>query len=162
MDPDASSTPRAPAADARSSGIFGSRLAGLAVAVPCLAMLVTAVTLQPRAAGYGTARELGLPACSWITQKGYPCPTCGMTTSVALSVRGRIGAAWRAHPFGVVLTVGAAVLTVAGILQLVTGRQALRKLRFGRWWVFGAVLGVLAGWGWVLAIGVAAGKWPID
>jgi len=161
MDPDASSTPGAPAADARSCGILGSRLAGLAVAVPCLAMLVTAGMLRPRTAGYGTARNLGLPACSWITHRGYPCPTCGMTTSVALSVRGRVGAAWRAHPFGVVLTAGAAVLTVAGIFQLVTGRQALRKLRFGWRWAVGVVVGVLAGWGWVLAAGVAAGKWPI-
>lgn len=161
MDPDTPSTPGARTEDASARGIFGSRLAGLAVAVPCLAMLITAVTLKPRTAGYGTARNLGLPACSWITHRGYPCPTCGMTTSVALSVRGRVGAAWRAHPFGVVVTVGAVVLIVAGILQLVTGRQALRKLRLGRWWVVGAVVGLLAGWGWVLAAGVAAGKWPI-
>ena len=161
MDPDASSTPPPSAADARPSYFFGSRWAGLAVAVPCVAMLVTAVMLQPRKAGYGTAEQLGMPSCSRLARTGYPCPTCGMTTSVAQSVRGRVGDAWRAHPFGMVLTAAAAALTVAGILQFVTGAQALRKLHFGWWWALGAVAGVLAGWACMRAAGVAAGKWPI-
>jgi len=161
VDPKTPSTPAAPGQRSSAGGILGSRPAGLAVALPCLAMLIAASTVRPRAAGYGTARDLGLPACSWLTRKGYPCPTCGMTTSVAASVRGRVVEAWRAQPFGLILTAGAVVLAAAGLVQLFTGRQALRTVRLGRWWLVGAVVGVLAGWAWVLAAGVAAGKWPI-
>ena len=69
--------------------IIGNRLRGLLVAGPCLTMLIVALTLQPRNAGYGTAQRLGLPQCSVLLRTGYPCPTCGMTTSVSAAVRGR-------------------------------------------------------------------------
>ncbi len=161
MDPDVPSEPASAAPGGPGGGILGSRWAGLAAAVPCWAMLVMAVWLQPRTAGYGTAKQLGVPACSVLAESGYPCPTCGMTTSVALTVRGQVLAAWGAHPFGLVLTAGAAVLAVAGTVQLLTGWPALHRLRVGWWWVAGAVIGVLAGWWWMRSAGVAAGKWPI-
>lgn len=169
MEPNCSSTPvtdaSADAADAPAdlppTGFFASRLAGLLVAGPCLTMLVIALTLQPRNVGYGTAERLGLPACSVLIGTGYPCPTCGMTTSVSAAVRGQVSASWRAHPFGLVLTAGAALLALAGLVQMVTGRALLRTLRLGWWWVAATVVGVLIGWWWMWQAGVAAGKWPI-
>jgi len=133
----------------------------LAVAVPCWVLLVTAFCLHPRTAGYGTAGELGLPACGTLARTGYPCPTCGMTTSVAAAVRGRLAAAWKAHPFGPFLAAAAILLAVTSTVQLVTGRDLLRSFRLGWWWVLAAAAGMLAGWLWMLATGVAEGKWPI-
>ncbi len=143
------------------TGPLGSRLAGLIVAGPCLAMLIIGLTLEPRNAGYGTAELLQMPACSKLTSSGYPCPTCGMTTSVALSVRGRLVSAWDAHPFGPVLTGAAIVLAIGGLLQAATRLQVLHWLRFGWWWLLGALVCTIVGWQLMLRAGVASGKWPI-
>jgi hypothetical protein len=50
-----------------------------------------------------THTKLGLPACSFKTMVGVPCPSCGMTTSFALLVRGDVGNSLRANAAGTVL-----------------------------------------------------------
>jgi hypothetical protein len=51
--------------------------------------LAYCVTADP--SGRGTHQQFGLPPCVVLTLTKLPCPTCGMTTSVAHFVRGR----WR-------------------------------------------------------------------
>ncbi|WP_146506201.1 DUF2752 domain-containing protein [Rubinisphaera italica] len=46
--------------------------------------------LEPSPQGFGTHQQLGLPPCSIQFLFGIPCPSCGMTTSFAWFVRGRI------------------------------------------------------------------------
>jgi len=136
------------------------RLVAAVVAAACLAVLIVAACLRPRSAGYGTAQQLALPPCSLLVRTGYPCPTCGLTTSVSAMAHGKVGLAFRAHPFGVVLFVGLVVVLVAATVQLITGRRALRRLAFRRWWL--VLLGLLAAcWGWLILAGVADGRWPI-
>ena len=48
-----------------------------------------AVWLNPDSRGFGTHQQLGLPACSFQTSFGVPCPSCGMTTSFSHFVRGQ-------------------------------------------------------------------------
>ena len=140
---------------------WGRRLVGIGVAGPLLAMIVTAYCVSPRSLGYGTAGELGFPDCSYLARTGHPCPTCGMTTSVSAMAHGRIGLAFRAHPFGVVLFPAAVILSGLGLCQAVTGRRGLAWLRF-RWWYLVVVVGLLlAGWIWLRQAGVADGRWPI-
>jgi hypothetical protein len=58
-----------------------------------------------------THRQLGLPPCTFKFVTGLPCPSCGMTTSFALLIRGDVWNSLRANVAGTLL----AVLTLAFI-----------------------------------------------
>ena len=75
----------------RRMGILG-RLLALAIALDCLFILAIAVWLQPNNAGTGTHTQLHLPPCMHGSKPtGYPCISCGMTTtSFAYFVRGNL------------------------------------------------------------------------
>lgn len=77
-------------------------MAGVLAAV-ALAVLVTSSILRPAEAGVGTHTQLGLPACGWMLAAGYPCPTCGMTTSFAAAANAQPLRAISTQPFGAVL-----------------------------------------------------------
>ena len=137
------------------------RLRGLALAVPLLAVLAVAATLTPRKAGHGTHEQFGLPPCEFLQRTGYPCPSCGLTTSFAAMAHGQIGEAFRAQPFGVLLSSAVAVLAAAGLGEMLTGRGLIEYLRPGPWWAVLAIAGLLAGWIFKLAAGVANGTLPL-
>ena len=155
--PEADLTPEGP-----TSSPLSRRLVAAAWLAPCVALLVISASLAPRQAGYGTASQLGLPDCSALVESGYPCPTCGMTTSMAAMAEGRVGLAWRAQPFGIVMFVATAGWAAAAACQLATGRDILARARLRWWYALVAVGGCLAGWGWVLLSGVIRGAWPIQ
>lgn len=78
------------------------------VAVALAGVLLLARWLKPDERGYGTHEQLGLPPCAFRALTGIPCPSCGMTTSFAFVVRGRLlSAAWT-NPGGCLLAVVAA------------------------------------------------------
>ena len=144
------------------SSLPAARLAGLGVSLAAMAALALAMWLTPRSSGYGTHEELGMPPCSMLANTGWPCPTCGMTTSVSAAVHGRLSLAWKAQPFGLVLTGLLAGLAVAGAAQAVSGKVILMPLaRLGWWW--GVILGggLVAGWGLRLLSGWAGGEYPL-
>jgi len=146
----------------RQSGAhLSTRLRGAMIAVPCWAILVTACSLTPRACGYGTHEQMGLPACSFLARTGLPCPTCGVTTSVAAMAHGRLAAALHAQAFGVLMFAAVAFLAVVGTTELVTGWDILSMLRPGAWWALAGLVCMLACWGAKLAIGLAGGELPI-
>jgi hypothetical protein len=68
-------------------------------------MLGVARRLEPDARGFGTHQQLGLGPCAFATMTGRPCPSCGMTTAVALASRGRLAESWKANPAGALLAV---------------------------------------------------------
>ncbi len=72
----------------------------------------------------GTHQQLGLPPCSFVLLTGYPCPSCGMTTSFALLIRGDILASLRANWVGTLLA-GACLLFLPWSLLSVWKRQSL-------------------------------------
>jgi len=57
--------------------------------------------LIPKSGGVGTHEELGLPPCGFYLMFHKPCPSCGMTTSFALLMHGKIIQAIKAQPAGV-------------------------------------------------------------
>lgn len=65
---------------------LGERLFAGVVAGACLALLVVASTLTPDARGHGTHEQLGMTPCGWAATTGWPCATCGMTTSFTAAV----------------------------------------------------------------------------
>jgi hypothetical protein len=50
-----------------------------------------------------THRQLGMPPCTFFGVTGLPCPSCGMTTSFSLFVRGDLGNSLRANAVGTLL-----------------------------------------------------------
>jgi hypothetical protein len=50
-----------------------------------------------------THRQLGLPECTFKELTGRPCPSCGMTTSFALLIRGDVVNSARANFVGTLL-----------------------------------------------------------
>jgi len=137
------------------------RLVGLLAAAPCLAVLGVAAWLTPSPNAVGTHQQLGLPACEFLARTGWPCPTCGLTTSLAAMAHGQVLTALKAHPFGVAAFAAVVLLAAAGVAQGLTGRNVLRLLRLGPWWAYAAALGVPAGWGLKVLIGLADGSLPM-
>jgi hypothetical protein len=81
-------------------------LVGLALVLT--AVFVTAWILNPyepdgSARRMETHRQLGLPPCTFYALTGLPCPSCGMTTSFALLVRGDVLNSLRANAVGTLL-----------------------------------------------------------
>lgn len=105
----------------RLSGVVrvGAVLLAFGLAVP----LVLACRLKPDPAGHGTHQQLGLPPCTMLVLFGRPCPTCGMTTSWAHLVRGRLGEALRANVGG----------TMLGLVDLLVVPWLLLAAVRGRW-----------------------------
>jgi hypothetical protein len=152
------SAPTDSSAPARSAA--GLRLRGAAVGGSALAILALAWALDPAPAGYGTHRQLGLPGCRFLAETGYPCPTCGMTTSVSAAARGRLAAAWYAHPAGLAIVAGLLAALAVGGFELVTGADVLRRVRPRPAWALVVAAVVLGGWAWMLLSGLAGGRWP--
>ena len=65
-------------------------------------------TATPQAV-YFRGSELGM-ACAIREQFGIPCPACGLTRSVLLTLDGQLGAALEVNPGGPLVVLGAALL----------------------------------------------------
>ena len=96
------------------------------------------------------------------TTTGFPCPTCGMTTAFAHTVRGQWLRAFLVQPAGFVLAVG--TIGVAGV--------SLSTLFRGRWprvnlWMItpyrfflGLLVLFLGAWAFKVIVGLANGTLP--
>ena len=114
-----------------------------------MAVVALAHRLRPAAEGFGTHRQLGLPACPFLTVTGLPCPGCGLTTSFAHMSRFKLGAAFAAQPFGVyafILTLMLIPLSAYLIKRRVSWQTAfeLRAVQYAL-----RLTPVLLGMGWV-------------
>lgn len=75
---------------------------------------------QPRS--MATHTQLGMPPCNFVILMGKPCPSCGMTTSFALLVRGDVGASLRANWAGTLIAVLWALTMVWAIASGIRGK----------------------------------------
>ncbi|MCA9321784.1 MAG: DUF2752 domain-containing protein [Planctomycetes bacterium] len=122
--PDDLPIPRAHGALARRGRALIEHLAStpyllvrLALLAGSVWLLATALSVPPDARGFGTHEALGQAPCSYQATTGRPCPTCGMTTAFANTVRGRLLPAFRASPAGLLL----ALLTIVAPGWLLVG-----------------------------------------
>lgn len=131
--------------------------------IGALAILTVAATVRPDRAGLGSHLQLGLPPCSLVVLTGFPCPTCGMTTAFAHTVRGHFLSAFQANPAGLCLAVLTVVVCAVSLSVLATGRVwTVNWYRLAPVKVtLAAVLLVLAGWAYKLAVGLASGTIPV-
>ncbi len=126
------------------------RLRSLPVIILSAALLIVAAWLRPDPSGMDTHSQLGLPRCGWPGAYGIPCPTCGMTTSFALLVRGRVISAFTDQPLGALLALTTITALLLGVRALITGRSwriNIYRCKPGRI-IFGGVLITLAAWGY--------------
>jgi hypothetical protein len=101
-----------------------------------------------------THRQLGLPECTFYRMTHLPCPSCGMTTSFALLVRGDVGASLRANAVGTLLAGSFLVLIPWSVPSLIRGRLlGVRSLeRTLTWFVAGFLILLLGRWLIVLGL----------
>ncbi len=97
-----------------------------------------ALMLGAAAAKVALGSDVGLP-CPLRTLTGVPCPLCGMTTSVAATVRGDLVEAFTANP------AGPAAVATAMVLLVVIPRQV--TLDVPRWALPAALVAM---WLWEL------------
>lgn len=69
-----------------------------------------AYRLEPDPRGFGTHQRLGLPPCTIRTVFGIPCPSCGMTTSIANVTKGHFREAAQANLSAMLLSLVCAAL----------------------------------------------------
>lgn len=127
------------------------RVAGLVLGGGAATVIGLAMHLTPDPNGYGTHRQLGLGACTMMTLTGWPCPMCGMTTTFTLFAHLRPVDAFLNQPFGLVLFPITVAMAVLGLVDVVTGRGALRGglawiQRRERLWAGVLLFGMIGGW----------------
>ncbi len=122
------------------------------MAIAAIGVFAVAIALDPYKDGKvwleETHRQLGLPECTFKRMTGYRCPSCGMTSSFALAIRGDFWHSAEANYAGTALAlVGLAIIpwavtsALAGRLLgirnvetwLVRGVIGFLLLMFGRW-----------------------------
>jgi len=130
-------------------------VAGL-VLFACLSVLALAVYLKPDARGYGTAEQFGTGPCGMLIMTGYPCPTCGMTTAFAHTVRGQWQQAAYVQPAGFLLALGTIVMAGISLWSVVKGRwpRVVSRLFANSWFFLTLLALVMGGWAFKIVSGL--------
>lgn len=103
----------------------------IVVALGLISIFAIAIWLKPydeegRPLRQETHRQMGLPPCTfYVWTDGYPCPSCGMTTSFALLMHGDIVNSLKANAVGTVLALFWLCLIPWCIASSITGRPLL-------------------------------------
>ena len=136
-------------------GVANVRLVGLLVSLGCLLVLLLAWHLEPAHLPLGSQSQLSLPGCALQQRTGYPCPTCGMTTAWAKTVRGQLSVAFQANLAGTVLALACAVAVFAGLVTAIAGNpfyqrfvQPLFGLLSPRQWLYLVFALIIFAWAW--------------
>lgn len=117
-----------------------------------LGLVALRLLTTPASEGHGTHEQLGLPACGMMAWTGWPCPGCGVTTSLSWVAHGEFARAFVVHPFGALLAAGILAGFAWSLLVTLRGGDAWASLR-SRWrpWMAWALAGALfGGWIWKL------------
>lgn len=135
-------------------------LRGLLVVLALLLVVVFGVALwiDPYKDGRvwleGTHRQLNLPECTFKALAGYPCPSCGMTSSFALAIRGDLWHAAQANFVGMLLALFCLAFIPWAVASSLKGR--LLGIRNFEGTLVRLVIGfmvlLLVRWGLVLAL----------
>ena len=97
------------------------------IAVSLTTVLTTGAMLHPyakdgRPLTQETHLQLGLPKCAFYDKTGYPCPSCGFTTSFALTMHADPANALRANSVGTLLAAFCLAVVPWSIVSAMRGR----------------------------------------
>jgi hypothetical protein len=146
----------------RSGGGSRRRLYAALVLLGCGGVLAVAAWLKPAPRGYGTHRQFGFGKCAMLVTTGLPCPTCGMTTAFAYTVRGRLISAFLAQPAGFLLALAVIACAVGAGWVVVTGRvppvpvPTVTPYRL----FFTLLVLLIGGWAFKIVFGLLTGTLP--
>ncbi|MFN3168380.1 MAG: DUF2752 domain-containing protein [Phycisphaeraceae bacterium] len=107
-----------------------NRLLGAVLTLCFAAPLILAATLTPSDAGMGTHTQMGLPDCGFKVITGYPCATCGCTTSFAHAANGSLLTSFLNQPFGALLALFCAMLALVSAWSAWSGMSMTHVGRF--------------------------------
>jgi hypothetical protein len=107
----------------RLDSAIGGRVYAAGVLAAAVAILVVAARLHPDGSDHGSHQQLGLPPCGFLVMTGLPCPTCGMTTAFAYTIRGQVWPAIHAQAAGFVTAVVVMAAGLLALFALVSGRR---------------------------------------
>ncbi len=130
------------------------RIAALGFATGIAVVLAIALRLNPydpttgEPFTHGTHTQLGLPPCNFLVISGFPCPSCGMTTSFSLLMHGDLVGSWRANGAGLLLVLMGLVAIPWCLLAGLGGKL---------WWFTSLETGLLTGL--FIALVTALGRW---
>jgi len=118
---------RAPRRSSEHWTLLGFSIAGL------LSMLGFAFFLDPDGRGYGTHEQLGLKPCFPQEYWNFPCPGCGVTTSVTHAAHLQFVDAFLTQPFGLLLAIVGPAFGVWAIIQQLRGRDIWMEVAIRGW-----------------------------
>lgn len=139
------------------------RAGALVLALVCASPLVFAATLTPSAAGIGTHTQMGLPECGFVIATGLPCATCGCTTAFAHAADGSLLISLMTQPFGAVLAIALAMMTLIAGWSAFSGMrlEPLARVMATKGFVLSWVVLLLAAWGYKAAAVAMSGSQAI-
>lgn len=130
----------------REKVLIASLLCGIGLA------LYWAVRLEPSGPNHAVRGPVFLPPCAFKIRYDMPCPTCYMTRTCALMVRGRVTTAFAMQPFAAATF--AAMLFAAPLLvvALVSRRPLWPVVARWRWRMIVAIaiLSFAGSWGYTI------------
>ena len=136
-----------------------ARLLLIILAACWVTVFVIAASLDPyledgTARTMETHRQLGLPECTFKVVANLPCPSCGMTTSFALLIRGDVWNSARANFAGTLLASLGIVFVPWSLASVWKGRtlyvRAIDQAAF--WLALGFLIVIFGRWGVLLAL----------
>jgi hypothetical protein len=140
-----------------------TRLAASLTLIGCASVLAIAAYLEPDPRGFGTHEQLlSSGPCGMLVLTGLPCPTCGMTTAFAYTVRGQWLQAMWAQPTGFLLALGTIALLGISAWTIVRGRWP----QLTGWWLtpyrlfMTLLILLLGGWAFKIVVGLSTGTLP--
>ena len=112
---------------------------------------------------YFVGRAINLH-CAFRDATGLPCPTCGLSRSVVMSLHGEFARAWGLAPAGPVAVIGVALFAAAMLVLAMLQARGERSLAAGaRFWIrrtalaYSAALTAVWACGWLIAFAGAIG-----
>lgn len=132
------------------------RAASGAVTLAIWSLLLLGSILRPDARGLGTHEQLGFPECGFYERTGWPCPTCGMTTSFSYLMHGDIVKAFLVQPAGAVTALAAIVMSLFLFDEALTGAPwhlRLMGMNIKLLFIIYCIM-ILSGWMWCCVVHV--------
>ena len=128
---------------------------GFLIGLACVGILLAAWHLEPRHLPFGPESQLSLPGCGFRDRTGYPCPTCGMTTAWAKTVRGELYQGLQANIAGGILAIATVIAGIFGLATAAAGKRFYVRLAkpvidllSPTGWLYGLLGLFIFAWGW--------------